>query len=339
MSARGISLAKQAAMLLAAVCAASVAAETGERVALGSNPAPAAAFAFKDTPGDHLDILIDGRAVARYMYAFDRSSPERLHETYKPYLHVLDPADGTPITKGPGGKYSHHRGIFVGFKINVAGKGTYDFWHIARDLPYAKKHVGKPIHLMLHREFVRREAGPDRASFTSVIEWVDPNGKPLVEEHRTLTFTRAPAPAIVRIELVTTLKAVAGDTKFGGDPEHAGCQYRPHNDVAENQSAAYVFPEERITTQNVKKERDLPWAALTYTLRGQTYAVQHMNHPSNPKGTVYSAYRDYGRFGAFPTFEVPKGGTQRLHYAFVIWKDKLPPRETLQEYYEAFAKE
>ncbi len=304
---------------------------------LGWTAAAQATFTFKDTPGDHMDVLLEGKPVARYMYAFDQSSPERLHETYKPYLHVLEPDTARPITKGAGGKFSHHRGIFVGFKINVAGKGKYDFWHIARDLPYAKKHVGKPIHLMRHREFVRREAGADQASLTALIEWLDPDGHPLVEERRTMTFSRAPAPAIVRIEVATTLKAVAGDTAFGGDPEHAGCQYRPHNDVAENKSAKYVFPKERINSGNVKKERDLPWAALTYTLRGRTYAVQHMNHPSNPKGTRYSAYRDYGRFGAFPTFEVPKGGTQRLRYALILWKKTLPPRRTLQQYYEVFA--
>lgn len=305
-------------------------------LAVGWAAAAHAAFTFKDTPGKHLDVLLDGKAVARYMYAFDRSTPEGLHETYKPYLHVLDPDTGDLITKGAGGKYSHHRGIFVGFKINVDGAGNYDFWHIARDLNYAKKNLEKPIHLMLHRKVVDQQANADRAAFTAVIEWVDPKGKALVEEHRTMTFTKAPAPAIVRIEVVTTLKAVAGDTKFSGDPEHAGCQYRPANEV-DAKKTQYVFPKESITTGNVKKERDLPWAAEQYVLGGKTYSVLHVNCPGNPQGTVYSAYRDYGRFGAFPVFEVKQGEAQKLRYGFIIWKGDLPSRETLQKDCDAFA--
>jgi len=302
-----------------------------------SAQAAGAGFAFKDTPGDHLDVLLDGRPVARYMYAFDRSSPERFHETYKPYLHVLEPDTGRPITKGPGGLYSHHRGIFVGFKVNVAGEGTYDFWHIARDLNYAKKNLRKPVHLMLHRGFLERRAEADRALLAVRIDWVDPKGETLVEERRTMAFTRAPAPAIVRIELTSDLTAVAGDTRFGGDPEHAGCQFRPSNEVAKNKSARYLFPDETITSANVKRHRDLPWAALTFTLGARTYSVLHMNDPGNPKGTVYSAYRDYGRFGAFPTFEVRKGASRRLRYGFIIWKDRLPDRPSLERFYATFA--
>ena len=73
-------------------------------------------FAFDDKAGDHLDVLLDGKVVARYMYAHDTSTKERRAETYKPYLHVFDAEGKAPITKGPGGKFTHHRGIFIGWK-------------------------------------------------------------------------------------------------------------------------------------------------------------------------------------------------------------------------------
>ena len=52
----------------------------------------AGGFTFQDTKGEHLDVLRDGKVVARYMYASDNSTPERRLETYKTYLHVFDPA-------------------------------------------------------------------------------------------------------------------------------------------------------------------------------------------------------------------------------------------------------
>src|SRR5579883_803660 len=88
-------------------------------------------FALRDKAGQYLDVLLDGKVVARYMYAYDRSTPERLQETYKPYLHVFDAEGKAPITNGgPTGLYPHHRGIFIGWmKIGVDGQ-TFDRWHM-----------------------------------------------------------------------------------------------------------------------------------------------------------------------------------------------------------------
>jgi len=296
-------------------------------------PAAGAGFDFKDTEGDHLDVLFDGRIVARYMYAFDRSTPERFHETYKPYLHVFDAQGTAPITKGPGGLYTHHRGIFCGWKITVAGK-TYDFWHIGQDLGYARKVFDKPHFLMLHRQIAEQKAGTDGATLTAVIHWADPEGKPLVEETRTMAFAKPPAPALLQVDFLTHLKAVAGDVQFGGDPEHAGVQYRPADEV-DRKKTKYVFPE---GVADVRKEKDLPWAAVTYVLGPKTYSVLAMNHPDNPKGTLWSAYRDYGRFGAYPKFSVTKGGEQVLRYRFLVLEGDLPGREQLEKLSEAFAK-
>src|SRR5687768_14681114 len=78
-------------------------------------------FSLADKPGEHLDVLLDGKIVARYMYAHDTSSKERQNQTYKPFLHVFDADGKEPITQGAGGKqFPHHRGIYAGWnKTNV----------------------------------------------------------------------------------------------------------------------------------------------------------------------------------------------------------------------------
>jgi len=74
-----------------------------------------AGFSLRDQPGEHLDVLSNGKTLARYMYAHDPSTKESRTVTYKPYLHVFDKDGAVPITKGPGGLFPHHRGIFVGW--------------------------------------------------------------------------------------------------------------------------------------------------------------------------------------------------------------------------------
>jgi hypothetical protein len=97
----------------------------------------AVGFELRDTAGDHLDVLLDGRIAARYMYAYDNSTPERRVETYKPYLHVFDAEGKSPITKGPGGLYTHHRGIFAGWTVRCDGR-NYGLWSMSSDMVHQK---------------------------------------------------------------------------------------------------------------------------------------------------------------------------------------------------------
>src|SRR5271170_1057138 len=87
-------------------------------------------FAFKETPGQSLDILYQGKIVGRYMFAHDDSTPEKRYDTYKPFLHIFDAAGDAPITKGAGGLFQHHRALFIGWDKIVVNGYIYDLWHM-----------------------------------------------------------------------------------------------------------------------------------------------------------------------------------------------------------------
>ncbi|MEK0446575.1 MAG: hypothetical protein RLZZ399_1896, partial [Verrucomicrobiota bacterium] len=171
-------------------------------------------FSFQDTAGDHLDVLWNGKAVVRYQYAHDSSTPERLSDTYKPYLHVLDADGKVPITKGPGGQFPHHRGLFVGWNKLTTPSGTIDRWHMK----------GGNI---VHQKLISQKADAQSATFTALIHWQGATDAPVLAEERTYTVLPAPAPAYALVEMRSELKALSGETKLDGDPEHAGIQFRP----------------------------------------------------------------------------------------------------------------
>ena len=62
-----------------------------------------------------------------------------------------------------------------------------------------------------------------------------------------------------------------------------------------------------------------------------------MNHPSNPKGTRFSAYRDYGRFGGFVRGPIKPGAPLTLRYRFLIAAGPMPPASLIQASYNQFA--
>jgi len=310
-------------------------------------PAPSdKGFCFKDTAGEYLDIYLDGRAVARYMYANDTSTPERSHQTFKPYLHVFDAEGKGTITKGPGGQFTHHRGIFFGWqKIDFEGK-KYNMWEMGGN------------NRQIHQKFIDQKAGPDQASFTSLVAWKLPDGKTLVEDERTFTFYRRPAPTLALIDFSTKAKAVAGDLDLNGNAEHGGIQFRPAEEV-DHKTLKYCLPKDAVeppldpnaefqlmvTTKDGKTaaitkiaKTDLPWAAESYQLGGKTYNVEEMSGPGNPTGTQWSAYRDYGRFGAFPAAKLKAGETLTLRYRFWVTAGDAPTRADLQKQYDEYAK-
>jgi len=285
------------------------------------------AFHWENAEGDHLDLLYGDRRVTRYMYARDTSSDERAWETYKVLHHVFDAAGEDVITQGPGrkNKFPHHRGLFLGFsRLKVEGGGASgDYWH-----------MGGVV--QKHEEFPAMKAGPVLARSTSLVHWARNDEIALTEERETTAY-RQPEPTVVLLDFVSRLKAPGKPVTLGGDPEHAGMQFRAHGDI-DSGKTRYVFPE---GVKSVQAERDLAWAAMNMVLKrdgGEQYTVQHINHPDNPEGTRYSAYRDYGRFGAFPTAELGPDDTLVLRYRIWVAPGDFPPVEELQKRWAAFAK-
>jgi len=293
-------------------------------------------FSWKGKNGQYLDLLFNGRRVTYYMYAYDTSNPQRIFETYKPFLHVFDAGGKNLLTNGPDGihpyqkdkiLYPHHRGIFIGWtKLEFAGD-TYNFWGMAGGA------------VQRHGKFLEQTAGPVLARSKVLIHWNDKDNKPIIAERRQTTVFRQSDPTILLLDFQTELKAVRGDVFLDGDPEHGGFQYRAHNDVAagnKDVKAAYLFHNDGI---DAHKDSDLPWAAMSYGLNGRRYSVQYMNHPDNPKSTFYSANRDYGRFGAFFKQKIDAGKTLTLRYRIWIGEGEMRQRQELENKYAAFVEE
>ncbi|HUU92660.1 MAG TPA: DUF6807 family protein [Phycisphaerae bacterium] len=286
-------------------------------------PAPAAdsPFSAKLQEGQYFDVFHNGRRAVRYVIAWD---PDRYKETYKPFLHVFDAEGASPITNGTAAKqYPHHRGIFIGWtKLGFGGK-RYGFWG-----------MGGGVH-QRHVKMLASNLAPDGAVFAGLVHWNLADGKTLIEEERTQVLLPSAKPTLALIDFTSRLTAVAGDVVLDGDPEHAGVQYRPHDDV-DRKATRYLFHADGVTPGR-GKDTDMPWVAEQYTLAGKTYSVQHMSHPDNPKGAEWSAYRDYGRFGPWIKKDLKKGETLAIRYRFRVTEGDILSREQYQKSWEQFA--
>jgi len=274
-------------------------------------------FAFDITVAEkeHVAVANDGKIVAKLMMANDLSTPEKHHETYKPYLHVFDPSGAVRLTKGPGFTFTHHRGIFLGFsKIAYNGK-SYDRWHMKNgDQVVTKVTLGD-------------------SSFTASIDWQGDTKAPFLTEQRKFTFTTPAKPFYLGIDMTSAIKTVSGEADISGDPEHAGAQFRPSEKV-DTLTTTYIFPGEKVDAHKV---RDLPWAAEVFTVEGKTFTVVILNHPENPKDSAVSAYRDYGRFGMFPKGKATADAPFKLRYQWLVAEGDVRDAAVFQQAWNAFA--
>ncbi len=287
-------------------------------------------FAWKDTPGKFTDLTFDGRPVARYVYErIDFSSPERREETYKPFHHVYDAAGEHFLTKGPGGKFTHHRGIYFGFskcRFSKDGKDvSVDTWH-------CKPGKGdQPGAHQTHEELLKQEADADSAVQRVRIDWHDNDGEVFAIEERQLTFSKADDGALV-VDFTSTVTPKLAKVTLDGDPQHAGFQFRASNEVAENTAKQTYYirpgtgkaqPGQTINwsdKNDTEATRDLPWKAMSFVVNGdERYTTVYLDHPENPKPARYSE-RDYGRFGSYFVKEITPDAPLTVNYRLVIGK-------------------
>lgn len=292
---------------------------------LGSPLSPLRAdFLWVDTPGKFLELTRDDKAVARYVYeAIDTSTPARREETFKPCCHLYFyqwKQYGNLLTKGPGGDFTHHRGVFYGFNaisyVDQNGKMQehVDTWHCRKAY-------------QVHRRFTDQRASATEASFTAEIDWIGNDGVAFAKESRTMRFSYRDPDMIV--DFHSSLAPLVTELHLDGDPQHAGFQFRAHSDVGEKNANATYFirPETGIarpgTTINwspkndSSQTRDLLWKAMCFTLNDTQVTVSYLDRPDNPK-PARASERSYGRFGTYFATTVKNGDPLVIRYRLVI---------------------
>lgn len=266
-----------------------------------------AGLAFAD---ESVDLVVDGTPWLRTMITpYDDASPEAREQTYKVYTHIMDFDGGQPITKGPGGLYPHHRGLFIGWRETHVGRTTYDTWHMP---DCYQRYAGKTWEV----------SGSNWAGHTVHVEWCDLEGHPFIDEYRTITVRSAPGETRV-IDFYTQLTALERDITLRGDSHHAGMQVRLSNEVSEHQDATeYILSKGSEALPN-DEVANAWWAVCSTDIGGEHYWVMHMTPPTHPYGVPMYSIRPYGRFGAFFQPNLVTRQPLKLRFRVVVSKHPI----------------
>ena len=284
------------------------------------------------------DLMYDGKPVLRYMYAFDRSTPQRTTETFKVFHHVFGPGSEDLITNGgPSGLYPHHRGLFVGWRQTRFPGGEIDSWHCIKGAH--QRHV----------RFLEKGGDAHAGTMTAEISWEDGHDKPVIDETRSVRVTNVGPPGGTpawQIDWSTRLQSRRGNIELTGDRQHSGFQFRAAQSVADTK-ATYIrpkgFPQDpKAYEVDDRKDPDkyinLGWLAMSYKINGKPYTVTYFEDPSLPKPSRFSE-RPYGRFGAFFKTTLTPEKPLTMRYRLIVTAGPPPERDAIQAEYDQFVNE
>jgi len=284
--------------------------EKGRSITLIGQPSkdvpPLPAFRWKNDPAaEHADLLWGDRPVMRYMYlAYDDSSGEKRHDTFKVYHHLFSPDGKRLVTKGPGGLYTHHRGLFFGY-CNCGFDGRrVDTW-------------GCGSGHQIHAGFESDEAGPVLGRHRVAVHWRANDKTTFVKEQRELTVYHVPGGTLV--DFASRLATAGGKVTLDGNAPHAGFQFRADQEVAAKTGKLtyYLRPDGKGELGQARASAmDLPWDAISFVLGEDRYTTLYLDRPDNPKPAEYNE-RTYGRFGSFFRYELDEGKDLVVRYR--IW--------------------
>lgn len=293
------------------------------RAKLGmSAPASGQGFAWKTNDDETTDLRLENHPVLRYMHAkYDESTPAKRDLTYKVFHHLFDPTGQRLVTKGAGGLYPHHRGIYFGFNKISYGEGKKaDTWHCTKGAHQSNDKI------------VSVEAGNLLGRHLVEIGWHGEDKDVFAKEQRELTVYRVQGGTMV--DFAARLKTTGGTIKLDGDPQHAGVQFRADNEVAAKTSkeTIYIRPD-GVGQAGVewnwpaqKSQVNLPWKAMSFVLDGKRYTVANCDRPENPKESRFSE-RTYGRFGSYFVYDLTSEKPLEVRYRFWLQDGQMTQQE------------
>lgn len=264
---------------------------------------------------DHAaELTSGGKPLLRYeMPSYDPSGESERVKTYKPFHHVFDAESGTQLTKGDGGGYTHHRGIFFGYNRITHGPDrgrTSDCWHCS----------GRSR--QEHRRVLEQAGGPVAGVQRVAIDWIGSDGARLLGEIREIDAVPVTGGTVIDF----SSRLVSEEpVRLDGDPQHAGVHFRASNEVHESTKSQtyYLRPGTKAAPGDYrnwpadKGYVDAPWHAASFVVGGRRFTVLRVNRPANP-GEARMSERDYGRFGSYFEYELTADRPLEVGYRFWV---------------------
>ncbi len=233
---------------------------------------------------------------------------------------------------GPGGKM-----VTRNFPMkDVAGEDKdhphhRSFWSAYGEVNDVDDWSETPNHgFIKHQKITKKEDGSAFAGFTATAVWTSKDGKPLLDETRSIRVYNAGADRRL-LDYTLTLAANYEDLHYGDTKEGGLLAFRVATSMDGSKGGRIENSVGGVTEKQCWGKR-APWLDYSGTVDGEVLGIGMMDHPGNAQHPCYWHARDYGLVGTNPFakaafeggdktgFNQKKGDTLRFRYRVLIHK-------------------
>jgi hypothetical protein len=184
------------------------------------------------------------------------------------------------MVEGESRDHPHHRGLWFTHGI-VNG---LDYWMNEPD-------YNKPKGLIVLDKLISTKSGKKQGSIEASFKWLDPGGKQLLEEHRTMIFYDDPVNRVSDFDVTFTAK----ETVTFGDTKEGFFAIRLADALSEKKGGVMISAEGAKGMKNIWGKPS-PWVDYDGELQGEKLGIAIFDHPGNPRHPTTWHARDYGLF-------------------------------------------
>jgi hypothetical protein len=280
----------------------------------------------KNESEHRVDILVDGKPFTSYIW---------LKSLKTPALYPLRTVQGIAVTRGfplearPGERVDHPH--HVGYWLNYGSVNGVDFWNSSSALPPERQ---AKMGTIAHRRITRATNGKERGELEVEMEWIMPDGQPVLRE--TTRFVFHAGPNLRAVDRVTTLTALDKRVLLADNKEGMlGLRVRRELEQPSNEPLVFTDASGRPTDVKVMDNTGVSgqyrssegkvgdavwgtrgrWTMLTGKVDQEPVTLAILDHPKNPGFPTYWHARGYGLFAANPLGqEVFSNGKEKLNF-------------------------
>jgi Family of unknown function (DUF6807) len=220
----------------------------------------------------------------------------------RPYLHPIRAASGKIVNRSyPAGQlpgettdHPHHAGLFYGHG-DVNG---FNYWAI-QNVPTPPSGGDAVMGRIVLKQVASVKSGKESGTVDVVLDWLKPDGKPLLTETRRMIFYSNPELRIIDfdLDLAAIDKVVFRDTKEGTFAMRMATVLE--EPPAKEKPGGPARTGKLVNAQGGEREANVwgkrsEWVDYSGLLDGEKVGVVMMDHPGNPRHPTYWHSRGYG---------------------------------------------
>ncbi len=284
-----------------------------------------------DEAAQRVDVFVGDDLFTAYLYT------DTLTVLKKPVLWPIVSASGAAVTRSfpldpkPGERTDHPH--HIGYWLNYGDVNKLDFWNNSDAIPAER---ADEMGTIRHREVTRAEGGAARGELDVTMDWLKPDGTPILREDTRFVFHAMDDARI--IDRITTLTALDEAVAFNDNKEGmlglrlTRALEMPTDepitltDASGMATEVPVLNNDGVTghyrnSEGIEGYPDVwgkraRWLTLSGVVDGKPVTLALLDHPQNVGYPTYWHARDYGLFAANPLGQaVFSEGAETLNFS------------------------